>query len=94
MALRNHGTLTVGASVSEAFYYLYFFEKSCQELTAAMRSSDEKIYITEKVLAEVPAQIRVVLGGLEKIAGGKNAMEQVFDGFARRAKRLYPDLEA
>ncbi|MEI7714640.1 MAG: class II aldolase/adducin family protein [Mycobacterium sp.] len=94
VVLRNHGTLTVGASVSEAFYYLYFFEKSCQELTAAMRSSDEKTYISGKVLAEVPAQIQVVLDGLEKIAGGKNAMEQVFDGFARRAKRLYPDLEA
>ena len=57
--------------------------------------SDEE-WNTRGVLAAVPAQIEAVLDGLEKIAGspGKNAMEQVFDGFARRAKRLYPDLEA
>ncbi len=30
MLLRNHGTLTVGTSVGEAFTYMYFLMKSCE----------------------------------------------------------------
>ena len=30
MLLRNHGTLTVGASIAEAFMRMYFLERACQ----------------------------------------------------------------
>ena len=35
MILRNHGTLTVGASVAEAFAYMYFLERACAMQVAA-----------------------------------------------------------
>jgi ribulose-5-phosphate 4-epimerase/fuculose-1-phosphate aldolase len=30
MILRNHGTLTVGATVAEAFLRMYFLERACE----------------------------------------------------------------
>ncbi len=36
MILRNHGLLTVGPSVAEAFNYMYGLERSCQAQLAAM----------------------------------------------------------
>jgi ribulose-5-phosphate 4-epimerase/fuculose-1-phosphate aldolase len=36
MMLRNHGLLTVGPSVAEAFNYMYGLERSCQAQLAAM----------------------------------------------------------
>lgn len=33
--LRNHGLLTVGATVAEAFYYMYYLEMSCRIQVAA-----------------------------------------------------------
>ena len=36
MVLRNHGLLTVGPSVAEAFNFMYGMERSCQAQLAAM----------------------------------------------------------
>ena len=36
MILRNHGLLTTGPSVAEAFNYMYGLERSCQAQLAAM----------------------------------------------------------
>lgn len=36
MILANHGLLTVGRTVAEAFYYLYYLEQSCRVQVAAM----------------------------------------------------------
>ncbi|HEX2824893.1 MAG TPA: class II aldolase/adducin family protein [Burkholderiales bacterium] len=36
MILRNHGLLTCGASIAEAFDYMYYLERACQAQVAAM----------------------------------------------------------
>ena len=36
MILANHGLLTVGRSVAEAFYYMYYLEQACRIQVAAM----------------------------------------------------------
>ncbi len=36
MLLRNHGTLTVGATVADAFLAMYFFERACAMQVAAL----------------------------------------------------------
>lgn len=36
MILANHGLLTVGRTVAEAFYYMYYLEQSCRIQVAAM----------------------------------------------------------
>lgn len=38
MILRNHGLLTVGATVAEAFYWMYYLEQSCRIQIAAQSS--------------------------------------------------------
>jgi Ribulose-5-phosphate 4-epimerase and related epimerases and aldolases len=35
MLLRNHGLLTVGRTVAEAFYYIYYLEMACRIQVAA-----------------------------------------------------------
>jgi ribulose-5-phosphate 4-epimerase/fuculose-1-phosphate aldolase len=38
MILRNHGLLTVGRTVAEAFYWMYYLEQSCRIQLAAQSS--------------------------------------------------------
>jgi ribulose-5-phosphate 4-epimerase/fuculose-1-phosphate aldolase len=38
MILRNHGLLTVGRTVAEAFQYMYYLEQACRIQLAAMQS--------------------------------------------------------
>jgi ribulose-5-phosphate 4-epimerase/fuculose-1-phosphate aldolase len=41
MILRNHGTLTVGETVSDAFMRMYFLERACQAQVMALRGGGE-----------------------------------------------------
>ncbi len=38
LLLQNHGTLTCGETIEEAFLYMYFLERACQVQVAAMSS--------------------------------------------------------
>lgn len=41
MLLRNHGTLTVGESVGEAFIRIYFLERACEAQVYALSAADK-----------------------------------------------------
>ena len=41
MILRNHGTLTVGEAVSDAFIRMYFLERACEAQVLALRGGAE-----------------------------------------------------
>lgn len=65
MILRNHGTLTVGKSVAEAFIRMYFLERACDAQVKALSAGRDFIYN--------PPQ-----GTPEKAAGqGKQGLEVV-----------------
>ena len=49
MILRNHGLLSVGKTVAEAFAWLYTLERACQVQVAAMQSGTPLIEPTEEV---------------------------------------------
>jgi ribulose-5-phosphate 4-epimerase/fuculose-1-phosphate aldolase len=49
--LRNHGLLTVGASVSDAFLQMYLFESACAIQLRAQAASDELIPVDAKLVA-------------------------------------------
>jgi ribulose-5-phosphate 4-epimerase/fuculose-1-phosphate aldolase len=49
--LRNHGLLTVGASVSDAFLQMYLFESACTIQLRAQAASDELIPVDAKIVA-------------------------------------------
>ena len=57
MILRNHGTLTIGATVAEAFMRMYFLERACEAqvlmLTAGRDGlNDPDLGVAEKVEAQ------------------------------------------
>jgi ribulose-5-phosphate 4-epimerase/fuculose-1-phosphate aldolase len=49
--LRNHGLLTVGASVSDAFLQMYLFESACSIQLRAQAASAELIPVDAKIVA-------------------------------------------
>jgi ribulose-5-phosphate 4-epimerase/fuculose-1-phosphate aldolase len=59
MILRNHGLLTVGGSVSEAFLTMYTLESACQIQIAAMSGGTELIRVPQSVLEGVGATLAV-----------------------------------
>ena len=55
MLLANHGILTVGQTVAEAFDELYYFEKACETYITAL-STNKELKITSSDVAEKTAQ--------------------------------------
>lgn len=55
MMLRNHGTLTCGETVQEAFLYMYFLERACK-VQCAVLASGQKVVIPPRDVCEQAAQ--------------------------------------
>lgn len=63
LLLRNHGMLTVGRTIAEAFLAMYTFEASCRIQVKAQAGGGELLYIPEQIVAGARAQQdRVTLG--------------------------------
>lgn len=56
MILRNHGLLTLGRNLGEAFYLMYNLEKACRSQLAAMATGAELEIPPESVLEKSAAQ--------------------------------------
>lgn len=80
MILRNHGLLTVGKDVAEAFLAMYFLETACRIQTMAGGTGQELISIDERIVAGAQAQAKQATRGL-----GANL---VWPGLIRRLDRL------
>lgn len=55
MILRNHGLLTVGRSVAEAFFYMYYLNKACEIQIEAMKTG-RKLILPSDADCEFTAQ--------------------------------------
>jgi ribulose-5-phosphate 4-epimerase/fuculose-1-phosphate aldolase len=53
MLLRNHGTLTVGANVPEAFLAMYFLEQACAMQIAALAAGTERLHYPSREVQEL-----------------------------------------
>ena len=82
LMLRNHGLLTVGRSVPEAFVAMYFFETSCMIQVRAMAGGDPLRHIGQSIVDGAPAQWKQVTHG----AGGGLA----WPALLRRLDRVSP----
>jgi len=81
LMLRNHGLLTCGASIADAFLNMYVFESTCQiQLTA--QAGGELISVDPRIVAGVAEAMRVQTGGM----GGAFA----WPALLRKAERLDP----
>jgi ribulose-5-phosphate 4-epimerase/fuculose-1-phosphate aldolase len=64
LMLRNHGLLTVGPSVADAFLSMYIFETTCQIQLAAQSGGSELTHVEAQVLAGVAESARRQTEGL------------------------------
>jgi len=60
MILRNHGLLTVGRSIGQAFNSIYRLERACQSQLMAMACNAELNMPPDAVIAKSNAQLTVM----------------------------------
>lgn len=82
LILRNHGLLTVGPSIPDAFLAMYVLETACQTQLLAQSASVELTRVDERILNGILAQAAQVTKGL----GGQLA----WPGLLRKLDRRDP----
>lgn len=80
LILRNHGLLTTGPTIPDAFLMMYALETACQTQVMAQSSGGELVHIPQPIVDGIQAQAEVVLKGL----GGQLA----WPGLLRKLDRL------
>ena len=80
LMLRNHGLLTVGQTIADAFLSMYFFEASCMIQVRAQAGGNTLIKISQSILDGAAAQAKTATKGL----GGSLA----WPGLLRRLDRM------
>ncbi|HEX4858906.1 MAG TPA: class II aldolase/adducin family protein, partial [Usitatibacteraceae bacterium] len=80
LMLRNHGLLTVGPTIADAFLGMYLFETTCNIQIRAQSGGGELIRVPQPILDGATAQAKVVMKGL----GGQLA----WPGLLRKLDRI------
>jgi ribulose-5-phosphate 4-epimerase/fuculose-1-phosphate aldolase len=81
LMLRNHGLLTCGRSVAEAFQLMYTFESACAIQLRAQAGGGELIPIEQRIIDTAMEQARAV-------SNGQRPDQLVWPGLLRRLDRL------
>lgn len=82
LILRNHGLLTVGATIPDAFLFMYALESACQIQIAAQSGGAALTSVNPAIVAGIQAQIDLVTKGM----GG----ELAWPGLLRKLDRRDP----
>jgi len=64
LMLRNHGLLTCGKTIADAFLSMYTFENTCQIQIAAQSGGGELTQVSPKIVEGVGQAMKVQTGGL------------------------------
>jgi len=80
LILRNHGLLTVGPTVSDAFLSMFLLERACKIQILAQSGGSKLVPIPEKIFAQILVQEEVVTQG----GGGR----LVWPGLLRKLDRM------
>ncbi|AXQ28170.1 class II aldolase/adducin family protein [Solimonas sp. K1W22B-7] len=80
--LRNHGLLTLGNTIADAFLQMYIFEAACMIQVRAQAGGSELIPIAKPILDGIQKQVQMVTRGL----GGALA----WPGLLRKLDRVNP----
>jgi ribulose-5-phosphate 4-epimerase/fuculose-1-phosphate aldolase len=89
MILRNHGLMTCGRSVSEAFTLMINLERSCQAQVAAM-STGAKLRLPSPEIAELTASQYESWDELHQDAG---STDPEWDAYLRLTREVAPDFD-
>jgi ribulose-5-phosphate 4-epimerase/fuculose-1-phosphate aldolase len=84
LILRNHGLLTVGETVADAFVAMYFLEASCAIQVRAQSGGRELIHVSKEIIERGAAQM--LTNGRRRGTRG----ELVWPGLLRRLDRTDP----
>lgn len=84
MILKHHGLLTVGRTVAEAFYYMYYLEQSCRIQIAATQGG-QKVSLPSAKVAEHTA------GQFSAFATSSAKGQRPWAALKRRLDRESPD---
>ena len=76
LMLRNHGLLTVGDTIADAFLFMYLFEAACTIQVRAQAGGGELIPIDPRIIAGATQQAKVVTRGAGGGAGLAGAAAQ------------------
>ncbi len=87
LMLRNHGLLTVGETVADAFLAMYLFEAVCTIQVRAMAGGTELIPVDPRIIAGAKAQASQ---GTRGVGGGA----LTWPGLLRRLDRINPGYDA
>jgi len=82
MILRNHGLLTVGRTVAEAFLSMYILERACKIQILAQSGAGELVPVSEPITERVAAQLGVVTVG--------QGAQLTWPGLLRKLDRIDP----
>ena len=83
LMLRNHGLLTVGDTVAEAFGRMYFFEAVCTIQVRAQACGVDLIPVDQKFIASIEVESK-------KANAGSNLGQLIWPGLLRRLDRSDP----
>jgi ribulose-5-phosphate 4-epimerase/fuculose-1-phosphate aldolase len=83
LMLRNHGLLTLGATIADAFLGMYLFETVCTIQVRALAGSRELTHVDARIIAGAQQQARQVTRG---VGGGA----LTWPGLLRRLDRVNP----
>jgi ribulose-5-phosphate 4-epimerase/fuculose-1-phosphate aldolase len=87
LMLRNHGLLTVGPTIADAFLAMYFFEAVCTIQVRAQAGGSELTHVHPEIISTSMQQAKVVTRGQ-----GAGALS--WPGLKRRLDRQMPGYDA
>jgi len=64
MLLRNHGALTVGQTIGDAFMHMYDLTRACQVQLQIMSTNMKPVLVEQAIVDNIKAQANVVHSGL------------------------------
>jgi ribulose-5-phosphate 4-epimerase/fuculose-1-phosphate aldolase len=85
LMLRNHGLLTVGATVADAFLSMYLFETVCTIQVRAQSGGGELVSVDPRIIATAREQAAQVTKGL--------GAQLTWPGLLRRLQRRQPGFD-
>ncbi|MFQ3277487.1 MAG: ribulose-5-phosphate 4-epimerase/fuculose-1-phosphate aldolase, partial [Colwellia sp.] len=84
MLLRNHGALTMGKTIGDAFMHMYDLTRACEIQLQIMATGMKPIYAPQNIIDGIKAQANIVHTGE---TGGQKA----WPAMLRRVYRRYPN---
>ena len=74
LVLRNHGLLTVGASIPDAFLFMFLLQRTC-EIQILAQAGGALVEVDPRIVAGVKANLAAVTNGMGGASPGRRCCE-------------------